>query len=97
MCKGKRHCDRAVARHAPREPRCLCEVRTNEERFDAFVNVAEARFETHDRFSARRKSEMTRLDDACVHGPHRNLVQTLTVGRQKWITDWLCRGRLWRQ
>ena len=45
----------------------------------------------HDGLAVRRKAEVTRLDDSCVHRTHRDLVQALSfrgeeriLGRRGW-------------
>ena len=51
----------------------------------ALVHISETLLQPDNRFAARRKSKMPRLDDAGMHGPHRDLMQALTLGGQETV------------
>src|SRR6266513_6279136 len=56
------------------------------------MNIAEALFEPHHRFTVGGKAEMPGLDDAGMHRSDRNLVQAVTFGRQECVGSALRRG-----
>src|SRR5207247_10108368 len=57
--KGEGEGDRAVARYAPGEHRGAPDRSPGHERFGAFVRVAEAFLQPHDRLAVRGKAEVT--------------------------------------
>ena len=75
--------DRAVAGRARGKPRRPLDRRAGHQRFDALVHVAEALFEPHHGLAAGGEAEMSRLDDAGVHGTDGNLMQAFAFDRQK--------------
>ena len=52
---------------------------------DALVHIAEPLLEPHHRLAIGGEAEMSRLDDAGMHGADRDLVQPLALGRQEGI------------
>ena len=81
----------AVAGHPPREHRGTFDGRAFHQPLDALVHVTKSRLEANDRLAVRGETEMPGLDDARVHGTHRNLVQALAFGRQEDVA--LCSAR----
>ena len=57
-------------------------VGAGHQRLDALVHVAEALFEPHHGLAAGGEAKMTRLDDAGVHRPDRNLMQRFRLRRE---------------
>ena len=81
----------AVAGHPPRKHRGTFDGRAFHQPLDALVHVTKSRLEANDRLAVRGETEMPGLDDARVHGTHRNLVQALAFGRQEDVA--LCSAR----
>ena len=77
--------DRAVAGGARGKLRGPLEGRAGHERLDALVHIAEALLEPHHRFAARGETEMSRLDDAGMHRPDRDLMQAFAFNRQEGV------------
>jgi hypothetical protein len=75
--------DGAVARDAAGELRRALERRARHQAFDAFMDIAEALFQTHHSLAAGGEAEMTRLDDPGMHRADRNLVQMFALGGEK--------------
>src|SRR4029078_5821221 len=90
----KRECvsDSAVARGACRKLRNLLKRRPLHERLDALVYPAKALLQPYHVFPVCRKTEMSRLNDAGMHKSNRNLVQSLSCGREKIVRNWPARG-----
>ena len=57
-----------------------------EQGFDALVGVAEALFQPHHRLAVAGEAEMSGLDNAGVHGPHRDLMQVGTFDREERVS-----------
>ena len=85
MRKGQRISDGAVARRAAGKPARLVERCTGHELLDAFVHIPQPLFQSHHRFAVRGETEVSRLDDARVDRPNRNLVQTFPFRGQKGV------------
>ncbi len=83
--KGPSIGDRAVARDPAGKARSLIERRIHHQPIDAFVHIAEPFFEPHDNFAIGGKAKMAGLDNAGMHGSHRNLMQRFAVCRQKCV------------
>ena len=72
--KGERIGDRGIARDAARKSGRLRDRRAGHQPVNALVHIAETLFEADDGFAGGGKTEMTRLDDAGMYRPDRNLV-----------------------
>ena len=64
------------------------------QRLDALVHVAEALFEPHHGLAVGGEAEMSRLDDAGVHRPDRNLMQRFAFDGQEIVGRRACGGAL---
>ena len=52
--------------------------------FDALVHIAEPLLQPHHVLAIGGEAEMSRLDDAGMHGTDRDLVQAFALDRQEW-------------
>ena len=91
MGKGDGVGNGAVSRDMSRKTCGPIEACAHHQRFGALVHIAETLLQAHHRLPARREPEMAGLDDAGVHGTHRNPVQALAFGRQERIGAWRLR------
>jgi hypothetical protein len=78
----------AVAGNPPRKYRRTINRHSLHEPFSSLVHVAKALLEPHDGLAVRREPEVTRFDDARMHGAHRDLVQAFTLGGQESVAIW---------
>ncbi len=86
-CKGNRVCHCAVAGNAPSQLGRALDRRAHHERLGAFVDVAQSLLKPDDGFAVGREAEMSRLDDARVHGADRDLMHRRAFSWQKRVVD----------
>ena len=75
--------DRAVTRSAGGQFRRIVESSAGHQQLDALVHVAEPLLEAHHMFAVGGEAEMSRFDDAGMHGTDRNLVQAFAFGGEE--------------
>ncbi len=86
--------DRAVARDAARKARALGKGQGLEALLNPLVHVAESLLEAQHALAHHREPEMPRLDDACMHGPHRHFVHAFALYSHEGVAAVALRGRL---
>src|SRR5215470_4093402 len=76
----------AVARSAPSKLCRTLDGRAGHERFNAFMDVAEALLEPRNGFASRGEAEVAGLDDSGMHRADRYLMQVLAFYREKCVS-----------
>jgi hypothetical protein len=84
---GPRVGDRRIARHAAGEPMPVERRELGESLLDPLVRVAEPFLEAQHLLADDREPEVTGLDDARMHRPDRNLVDTVAGDANEGIVD----------